>query len=401
MHWKKWTVIALGTLFIIGNLYLTYKKDTPIKRLSFVDTWTMVKEQNLVETKADEGLVTPVEEEYIYYEENTGDFEAFLVKEGDAVEENTPILELSSVDIDAEIAKREQEITKLEDEISAVEDNIDSLDGLLSDINGSTTEENQASNEIMANSLEIELYEKEMQLSTLEAELNRQETALASIDESLTSLTLNSTISGKVKEIRNDLNNPVVTITSDELQVEGTLKEKEVSTFTEGMKVTVTSHLLKDKLKGTIASISTLPKAEPSIKKETQYTYTVTFNEEPDSALLLGSHVDLKITTNEIKDALTVSTKAVQEKGAKDYVYVMMPNGKIERRKVETGLKLDHVYELKSGAEEDELVVLTANTLKNKTKFFTALEAKKVKKKAFKEMGKKKALKTALKGFVS
>ncbi|MFC0475759.1 efflux RND transporter periplasmic adaptor subunit [Robertmurraya beringensis] len=401
MNWKKWTVILVGTLFMIGNLYLIYKKDSEIKRMSYVDTWTTVKKQNLVESQTDEGLITPVEEEYIYYEEKTGNFEAFLVKEGDQVEENTPILELSSVDIDTAISQKELEISRLEDDIAALEDNIDSLDDLLGDIESSITEENESSNTIMANSLEIEIYEKELQVSRLEAELEKQETVLASMDESISSLTIDSKIAGIVKEIRHDLNNPIVTITSNNLQVEATLTEKEISTFEEGMKVVITSGLQKDKLEGTISSISTLPKNEPKEKKETQYSYIIELDEQPSSNIPLGSNVNLKIITNEINDALTVSTKSIQEKGAKSYVYVMMANGTIERRQIETGLQLNHVKEIKANAEEGEKFVLKANTLKNKTKFYTSLEPKKLKKKDFKEMGKRKALKTALKGFVS
>lgn len=401
MNWKKWTVIVVGTLFMIGNLYLIYKKDSEIKRISYVDTWTTVKEQNLVESKKDEGLIAPVEEEYIYYEENTGDFEAFLVKEGDQVEENTPILELSSVNIDAAVAQKELEISRIEEEMEALEDNIDSLDSLLSDIESSTTEETESSNTILASSLEIEIYEKELQLSRLEAELTQQETALASIDESLSSLTINSNISGIVKEIRHDLNNPVVTITSNNLQVEGTLSEKETAMFEDGMKVYVMSDLQKDKMEGTIASISTLPKANPSEKKDTQYSYKIQLNEQPGSSVPLGSHVDLKIITNEINDALTVSTNAIKEKGAKSYVYVMMANGTIQRRQIKTGLHINHVKEIKTNVEENEKVVLTANTLKNKRSFYTSLQPKKLKKSDFKKIGKREALKTALKGFVS
>lgn len=399
MSWKKWTVILVGALFMIGNLYLIYKKDSEIKRLSYVDSWTTVKEQNLVESHTDKGLTKPVEEEYIYYEENTGDFEAFLVKEGEQVEENTPILELSSVNIDAAISQKELEISKLEDEITALEDNIDSLDDLLSDIESSTTEENQSSNTIMANSLEIEIYEKELQLSRLEAELNKQETILASFDGNLSSLTINSKISGTVKEIRQDLNNPIVTITSNDVQVEATLTEEEIATIEEGMKVFVTSKLQKDKIEGTIASISTLPKNEPKEGKETEYTYQIQLSEQPQ--IPLGSNVDLKIITNELNDALTVTTEAIKEKQAQSYMYVMMANGMVERRQIETGLQLNHVKEVKANAEEGEKVVLNANTLKNKTKFYTSLQPKKLKKKDFKEMGKRKALKTALKGLVS
>jgi HlyD family secretion protein len=400
MNWKKWTVFLVGTLFMIGNLYLIYKKDSEIKRLSYVDTWTTVKQQNLVESQTDKGLITPVEEEYIYYEENTGELKAFLVKEGDQVEENTPILELSSVDIDAAIAQRELEISRLEDDIEALEDNIDSLDDLLSDIESSTTEENLSSNTIMANSLEIEIYEKELQVSRLEAELSKQETALTSVDESLSSLTINSKIDGIVKEIRHDLNNPIVTITSNDLQVEATLTEKEISTFEEGMKVVVTSSLQKEKLKGTISSISNLPKNEPKEKKTTLYTYRIQLNEQPSSAIPLGSNVDIKIITNELNGALTVSTNSIKVKGTKSYMYVMMANGTIERRKIETGLQLNHVTEIKANAKEGEKVVFTANTLKDKNHFFTSLQPKKLTKSAFKEIGKRQALKLVVKGLL-
>jgi HlyD family secretion protein len=399
MNWKKWTVTLVGALFMIGNLYLIYKKDSEIKRLSYVDSWTTVKEQNLVESQTDKGLMKPVEEEYIYYEEHTGDFKAFLVKVGEQVEENTPILELSSVNINAAISQKELEISKLEDEIEALEDNIDSLDDLLSDIESSTTEENQSSNTIMANSLEIEIYEKELQLSRLEAELSKQETTLASFDENLSSLTINSKISGTVKEIRHDLNNPLVTITSNDVQVEATLMEKEIGTIEEGMKVFVTSKHQKGKIEGTIGSISTLPKNEPKEGKETEYTYQIQLNGQP--TIPLGSNVDLKIITNEVTDALTVTTKAIIEKQAKSYMYVMMPNGTVERRQIETGLHLNHVKEVKANAEEGEKVVLAANSLKNQSRFYTSIQPEKLKKKDFKKMGKRQALKTALKGLVS
>lgn len=400
MNWKKWTVIVVGTLFMIGNLYLIYKKDSDIKRISYVDTWTTVKEQNLVESQEDEGLMAPVEEEYIYYEENTGDFKSFLVKEGDRVEENTPILELSSVDIDSAIEQKEIEISKLEEDIEALEDNIDSLDDLLRDIESSTTtEETESSTNIMANSLEIEIYEKELQLSRLEAELTQQETVLASIDESLSSLTINSKIAGVVREIRKDLNNPIVTITSNDLQVEGTLSENEMATFEEGMKVHVTSNLQKGKIKGTIASISTLPKTEPKEKKETLYAYRVQLEQQP-SSIPLGSNVELKIITNEIIDALTVATKAIKDKGTKSYIYVMMPNGTIQRRQVETGLELNHVKEIKANAEENEKVVLTANALKNDSRFYSSLNLRKLNKRAFAKLGKEESLKLLLKGIL-
>lgn len=401
MSWKKWSVILGGTLFVMGNLYLIYKKDSEIKRVSYVDTWTTVKEQNLIESQTDEGLITPVKEEYIYYEENTGDFEAFLVKEGDMVEENTPILELSSVNIDAAISQKELEISKFEDEIEALEDNIDSLDDLLRDIESSTTEENEPSNMIMANSLEIEIYEKELQLSRLESELDKQEAALASIDESLSSLTINSSIAGIIKEIKHGLNNPIVTIASNDLQVEATLSEKEISSFEEGMKVVITSNLYKNKLEGTIASISTLPKNEPKEKKDTLYSYEIQLSEQPSSTIPFGSTVDLKIITKEVKDALTVDSKAIREKGAKSYVYVMMANGTIERREIEAGLHLNHVKEIKANVEKGEKVVLTANTLRNKTKFYSSLKIKKWEKQGFKKLGKKESLKIMLKGFVT
>lgn len=401
MNWKKWTVILVGTLFMIGNLYLILNKDSEINRISYVDTWTSVKVQNLVESKTDKGLITPIEEEYIYYEKNTGDFKSFLVKKGDLVEENTPILELSSVNVDAAIAQKELEISKLEDEIDALEDNIDNLDDLLRDIESATTEENESSNTIMANSLEIEIYEKELQLSRLEAELDKEEEQLQSIDSSLSNLTINSTISGKVKEIQQNLNNPVVIITSNDLQIEATLSEKEMAIFEEGMKVYVTSHLQKDKLEGTISNISMLPKSEPKENKETQYTYSIQLDVQPETPFPLGSHVDLKIITNEVNDALTISTKAIREKGTESYIYVLLANGTIERRSIETGIELNQVKEIKTNAEKDEKVVLSANTLKDKAEFYTSLHPKKLSASTFKEMGKRNALKTALKGFVT
>ncbi|SHP74341.1 efflux transporter, RND family, MFP subunit [Mycobacteroides abscessus subsp. abscessus] len=400
MSWKKWTVILVSTLFVAGNLYLIYKKDSEINKLSYIGTWTTVKEQNLVESQTDNGLFSPVEEEYIYYDGNIGKFEAFLVKEGDQVNENTPIIELSSVDIEEAIAQKEIEISSLEDDIEALEENIESLDSLLSDIERSTNEENESSYSIMANSLEIEIYEKELQLSRLEAELDKHETVLASIDGNLSSLTINSKIAGIVKEVKHDLNNPIVTITSNNLQVEATLTEKEFSTLQEGMKVVITSPFYNEKMEGTIANISTLPKNEPKEKKETVYTYKVQLNEQPGLSIPYGSNVDLKIIMNEVYDALTVSTKAIKDKGTTSYAYTMLANGTIERREIETGLYLNEIKEVKTNLVEGDKIVVTANTLKHGTKYYTSLKLKKLEKQSFVKLGKKESLKIVLKGIL-
>lgn len=410
MNWKKWAIVASVIIFIVANLYLIFKKDSKIARSEYINEWTSIKEQNLVLSKKKEGVIAPLEEEYVYLKSGIGDFEQFLVKEGEEVQVGSSLFEYSPRNMEEAIKQFEAEITKLENERDAIEDAIDSLKKIEKSLSASSSEENN--HEAAASSIEAQIAEKKLQLSRIEAEINKYEELVANSDESMGSLTVESGISGVVKKISHDLQNPVVTITSDEKHIKGILEEEELQEIEEGMKVIIASKSSLKKLEGIISNISVNPEQDPHVDKSSQFEFTVDFvetSEEEDEGveeqleeektleIFTGAHVDMKIITKEVEDALTIPESAIR----KGYMYVLKGNGTIEKRPTETGIKVNNTYEITSEAEKGELIVNNPSIMKTNSSFFTPIELGKMKKNDFKDMGKKELLKYIGKGFLS
>lgn len=381
MKRKKTILLSLICLFVVANLYLIFKKDSEVKRMEYIDEWVAVKGQSLTQSKNKEGVVIPSDVEHVYL---SGELQQFLVKEGEKVEAGTPLLEYSSRDTEDAVKGYKAELAKLEIGRDAIQANIEQLEELEA---GLSTEKDE-SNAAMASSVQAQIYEKELQLSQLEGEMAKYEELVANGDERLSSLTVSSSISGVVKEINQDLKNPVMTIVSNEKQLEGALNEKEAQQMEEGMKVFVTSNAFKGKVEGVISEVAAYPSAEPDVDKESRYRFTVMFNEQPETDLLTGSHVLAKIITKEVVDALTLPASVVRDKSA----FVLKSNGTIEKREVKTGLHIGKIVEMKSGVELDELVVRDPGKINNDTAFYTPISMKKLEKTTLQQMPKTEIL---------
>lgn len=390
MSGKKWSFFGLIVIVIVANLFLIFKKDSKIERAAYVERWTDIKEQDLVLSKNKPGVVVPAEEEYVYYQAGSGIFEEFLVSEGEEVQSGDPLFEYSPLDIEETISGFEAEITKLESELEALEENIEELEELEQD----TDDPYGAA---MASIISAEIYQQELELSRVEAEIEKYEEFIEIADDGTSHLTVDSGISGVVKNISRDLQNPVMTITSHDLAVEGVLDEDESAVIKEGMKAAVTSNKLKDRVEGTVSSVSVNPIEDPKLGEESEYSFTVELEDQPEEVIPAGSHVDMKITLDEASDVLTVSDKAI--KG--DSIFVLGSNGRINKRKIETGLAVNHSVEITSEAEEGELVVYKPNSLKNKTAFFTPINVSKLSKTELTKMPKKDILRYIGRGFLT
>lgn len=415
MNWKKWTVMIIVVLFVAVNFYLIFKKESDITRTKYIDDWRSIKEQNLVLSKEKSGVVAPLEEEYVYFQSGEGDFQQFLIKEGEEVSEGTPLFEYSPRNLEQAIQQYEAEIDRLESEQDALEDNIDNLEKVEKKLSSKKDEEETVSNDALASTIEAQIYEKELQLSKLEADIEKLEELITFSEGSKGNLVVASPISGVVKQISHDLQNPVITITSFEQQIEGIIEEKELSEIKPGMKaITYGSY---GKLEGIISSIAANPKNEPQVDSESQYPFTVQFSEsseelgedteiqqseedfteEMEPVIYTGSHVDMKVILMEVENALTLPEKAIRN----GKIYVLKDNGTIEKREVETGVVVNHISEITSEVAEGELVIYKPAKIKHNTRFFTPVELGKIERKSLKEIGKKESLKYLAKGFLS
>lgn len=410
MNWKKWTVVTVIVLFVAVNFYLIFKKDSEIERAAYIDEWRKIKEQNLVLSKEKPGVVAPVEEEYVYFQNGAGDFEQFLVTEGDEVQIGTALFEYSPKNLEETIDQIEAEITRLESEEEALDDNIDNLENIVHDLETTEDEENPSNDAIIA-SIDAEIYEKELQLSRIEAEIEKYEDLASISDDGLRSLTVDSPIAGVVKSISHDLQNPVVTITSNDQQVVGLLDEDDMVEIKEGMSAVIYGSF--GKREGTIAKIAVNPEQDPQVGEKSEYQFVVEMgaeeaesgdtesdgqSEEADETTILsGTHVNLKINTLELENALTLPSETIRA----GHIYVLKDNGTIEKRKVKTGIEVNDIHEITSKAEVDELVVYEPGKFKNNTAFFTPIDIAKMKKKDFKDMGKKEVFRYLGRGILT
>lgn len=403
MNWKKWTIITVILLLITVNFTLIFLKDSKVARSKYIDEWRSIQEQNLTLSKQKEGVVAPSEVEHVYFQKGIGDFERFLVQEGEEVQPGTPLFEYIPQNMDMIITQYEAEITKLQKEQAALEDNIDSLRDLERELTRTIDEEEVGSSQESTANIQAQIFEKEYQLRSVEGDIERLGELVSMAENPKDSLIVHSVISGVVKEIRHDLENPVVTITSSEQQIRGFLEEEEMLEINEGMKVNIASKALKNKFEGYITKIAVNPEQEPQVGVKGQYEFVVEFDgvEETgsnESAMFFtGAQVDLEIITKEVEDALTLP-KGTIKNGS---IYVLMNNGKIEKRKVETGIKVSGIYEIEGGVEAGELVVHYPSNIKDNTHFFTPIEMNKLEKKSLTEMRKKDILKYWGRGLLS
>jgi Cu(I)/Ag(I) efflux system membrane fusion protein len=82
----------------------------------------------------------------------------------------------------------------------------------------------------------------------------------------------------------------------------------------------------------------------------------------PDFKLRPGMYVDAELEMD-MGQALTVPVSAVMPTGTRSVVFVDKGEGKLEPRIVELGSKYGDIYEVKSGLQENERVVASANFL--------------------------------------
>lgn len=133
--------------------------------------------------------------------------------------------------------------------------------------------------------------------------------------------------------------------------------ENEIPMLQRGQKITVTSGSLpSEKFEGEIRSI------DPFVD-EMKRTAKVRIDiANPDFKLQPSMFVNVELAMD-MGEALTIPVSAVMPTGAHEVVFVDKGKGRLEPRYVELGAKYGDLYELKSGLQEGERVVASANFL--------------------------------------
>lgn len=77
-----------------------------------------------------------------------------------------------------------------------------------------------------------------------------------------------------------------------------------------------------------------------------------------DPRINAGMFAKVKLNTTTYQDRLTVSENAIQSDSSGDYVFVVGTDNAVSRRKVDLGVTVDGVVEVKSGLKEGDVVVV-------------------------------------------
>lgn len=397
MKKKTAMFVGAGVLFVAANIFLTVHTESKVSRTSFITDWFEAKTETLQQTLHTAGVLTPDEEYPVYYNPEQGGFEQFLVEKGDQVTEGTSLYEYSSARVDEDRQRLQSEKDSLSQEMDLLDDQIAQLEYLQrvykrsadSSIEGVLT-----SDVLMDTAIEKEIYDKEQDQEELKKEIDDIEDQIDALDEGR-EIDFSSVVSGTVKDINYDLQNPIMTIISETPKVSGTFTEKELAQVEPGMEVCIESDLIGKKVRGTLVKIANHPEGEPRVGEESQFTYEVELDQEgmvpdgngsfvweetdeaeseddvdaesqdaeadmdaeskaPAGKIVHGTQVNVTIVTSKVADAVTVSNEQV-EKGS--YLYVLTKTGTIERRQIQLGLEVDKQVEIIDGLEAGETVV--------------------------------------------
>jgi HlyD family secretion protein len=396
MKWKGIIVTVAAILLVGVNLFLILKDNSRVEKNLYVNSWSHAKEQDLEETLETEGISLPLEEQLVYYDDSKGSFEGFVVEEGEGVTSGS---ELFYYKIDSYVdamAQLKAEKESLQKQLDGLEDRRESLGSLLTSSSAGVSRLGEDMDLVNDPSIEIDIYETEAEMSRLESELEKYDDRIASIDEKLPYLHEISDIDGTVKEINKDLSNPVITIASNEPMIKGTVTEAQHTKLQAGLDVLISLKNSKKTYKGIIERVSAFPQGEPSVKKESTYPFTVVLN-EPIKNLVHGAHVDVKVITQEIQDAIMVPSDSLH----KSQAYILH-NGKIEKREVEKGLQVNETQQIETGLELGEVVMRNPVSFDEKTvSFYTPLKFKQWEKEMYQDMRKLKMVKLVGKGILA
>ena len=380
-----YTTLTVSLLFIGANTYLIEKADSKVDREVRVSEWEPVTKGDLAKELPKAGVVASEEESYIYFNDEFGSFKKFLVKEGDQITSGTPLYEYEVTDQTQQKSVLESEVDQYEDEIDSIDDNISDLKRLESSLPSSSTDEKEIPIDASALQSEYELKKeiaaKELEIDRLESQIDNLERQISDIESYETTLTVQSSVDGTIKDLSHTIDNPLITIASQATIVTTDLTEKEIVTVDENMNATVQSDIEKKTQKGIVTKVATLPKNNPHIQTDSMYPVEVKL-QNPDNKLLSGHHVFLSIITEEVKGAFVVPVTAVEKDGALKYIWILTEKGNVEKRKVETGLAVNGQQQIKSGVKAGEYYIVYPDeipALQKGAAFITALDWDKVK----------------------
>ncbi len=384
---KKSLLLLMVVLFIGLNIFLIEKDEGKVKRVTHLSEWKPLVTGNLEKTLQTEGVVVADEKHPVFIDTHVP-FKQFLVKKGDVVEKGTPLFEYESSDQEEQTALLEAEITRLEaekknvmtyiEELVKMKSNIypvNSFKGTNDDAEDTRTADSVEAASIREVSLSIDqvIAEKELDQKNIEELIRQYETQRSSIQEGIKGLTVFSPYEGKVETLSFELENPVMTVISENPIIEGRLSENLVEKVEPDMPVKLHSDQSARPIPGKIGIIEDLPLEEVALDQESFYRFTVD-PESTEEKWRIGHHLQTEIILAQANNVPVVSKRSVEKLEDQAFLWVLTEDGKIEKRMVKLGLHVNNRQELTSGIESGEYYVPDPKEVSEATPFITSFQ---------------------------
>lgn len=415
---KRLQIVAV-VLFIGVNIFLVYSDDGgKVDRITYISDWTAVFQSNLEKKLHTTGVLAPAQENHVYFDPSTGDFEAFAVKEGSSVQAGDALFSYKVARYEEAMSKLLEQRTQLEEEIAAVEQAITQMTALqIPDVNeadaGLKRIEEVLKITIPRDPIQAKLV-KQQYLLEKEKEVAQKQAALASVNRQLAELketgdtvTVKSPYTGVITQLSEQLNNPIITVASPELHVTGELTEQERVYVKKDLSADIEVAELNKSLTGTVREVSDIPKEKANVKTSSIYPFIIELKEpnEQNSAgggvdetkkneqnkkprdkktpgqeqlqsvtereLLPGYHVNIDIITATAEQAPVLNKAAIFHKEA----WKMTESGTIIRQQLTTGVEEGDQIEIASGLDIGDKVALQPESqLRSQAAFITPLK---------------------------
>ncbi|MGE7595637.1 efflux RND transporter periplasmic adaptor subunit [Peribacillus frigoritolerans] len=401
---KKQTFISLVIMImiltlVIINVVIILSTDH-INRSKAILEYTITDKGTLREVLLTKGIVIPAAHYSIKYDKTLGSIKEISVKEGDTVLEGDTLIEYNTSHIKNEILSLDQQLEKLSRQFSKAEADISTLEQQLNE-NVDVEEKKDIAQNYKNVSSQID--EKKYRIQEIEMQIDEINQKIKHLQLDKENYKITSKMAGTVTKVRpfaqseNDL---VVSIESSQpYLIEGKLSEKEMVKVQEGQKVIASALVLPNQKKeGTVKELKMAPIGNPSVEdKESYYPFVLEMNKAVQN-WHHGYHMNVEIVLEERNGIIIIPDSTIQKEDDKSYVYVIK-NGRLEKRIIQLGMKLNHRQEVAKGLELGERIVSkSSKDLDNKMEIFMPINHFYLKKETMKTFTKDQTIRLVLKG---
>ncbi|MHA6250754.1 efflux RND transporter periplasmic adaptor subunit [Oceanobacillus sp. CAU 1775] len=400
IHWIQIGVI----LFVVINGLLIYKdNEGKVNRLAYINEWEESTTADMREELLKKAVLAPKEEMPIYFSDNQGIFQEFLVGVGDEVTVGQDLFIYQVQNYYQAEAEFLSEVERINGAITAAEQamaEVEAVTFVQNEFVPPIVEEFSITVEVPASSMEAEfmkrqfIAEKKKEITQLNAEREAVNSQLQSLQSTGDTITYISPYAGRVNNLSDELASPLLTIESFDLQAETSLTEQERAIVEEGMLAEVRVNAVDETLTAYVDELADVPD-KVSVRGESKYDLIAALAEpeaedavevveeveeeeelelgdyENESTLLPGYHGTLAIILEE-RLGVTAIDRAHLIDGA---VWRMNKEGQLIELIVDTGFEENGQIEVIGDLAPGELIAIAPESqLRDRAYFITPLK---------------------------